>query len=290
MDDGTCARDVTTSTGLESSYTCDPDSAKLYGTCREKSSDVLGKKCQQHHGSSLTSTPNAFSYVLEQRTSTSASGSASRAIVNSGGSLIARPISDTVTDATPSNEDFVEGSNGICGEFRFYNATGVTVAINDADNVGTPDVPYLSLAGTLRTALWVGFCDEQRVCRECVPGAGARGSGAQFGQICLNGQMYAAADVDGTSRSYTENTQAGTQLGTTFMVILLILLFAIYMYAQAREFRHANGLKPLTCCEVLLCCGVCSKIGGKEARPVAADKTAAGTASPIKPAAAAATA
>ena len=93
---------------------------------------------------------------------------------------------------------------------------------------------------------------------ECEPGSGS----ASDEQVCLNGKLYAAMDVDNTARSFAQNTVAGTQLGTTFMVILLIVLFGAYMLSEAKRARAAAGAPPMTCCECMLCCGACSSDGG----------------------------
>jgi len=245
-------------------YVCDAESRALRGVCREKSTDVLGKTCKPHTGNSQTSTVSMQHPALGGVGSGVDGGSAGLANGISG--FVARPIELDPQEFDPSNDDFGTGSGGVCGEFRYFNSTGVTGAI-DAQLQGTTNDPAFSRACTVRQGLWWGVCDEDRICRECVPGSSAQGSNARDGRVCLNGQTFSAADVDGTNRSYTENTQAGTQLGTTFMVILLIILFAFYMYAQAKEFRHENGLKPMSCCECILCCGACSKLGGAADAP-----------------------
>jgi len=259
-DDGICSLGTNSPDGRFSKwYSCDGDSAALAGICRDKSSDVLGKKCRVNTGFSQTSSANVMHPALQSISNTVSGGSA--AIVSSSGNTVTSTNVMGPRRTNPANDAFGEGSNGICGEFRYYNATGVATQTSSSLQ-GTIQNPFFSQAGTPRQELWRGVCDEDRICRECLPGAGSQGSGAVDGRICLNGQMFSAKDVDGTNRSYNDNTQAGTQLGTTFMVILLILLFVFYMYAQAKEYRHANGLKPLSCCETILCCGACSKLSG----------------------------
>jgi len=255
-------------------YFCDGDSAALAGICREKSSDVLGKKCRVNTGSSQTSSVFMMHPALQSINDVVMGGSA--AIVSSSGDVVVPTNYMGPRRTNPVNDAFGEGSNGICGEFLYYNATGVADDM-DEDLLGPSRNPFFSQAGTPRRELWRGVCDEERICRECLPGAGSQGNGAEDGRICLNGQMFSAKDVDGTSRSYTDNTQAGTQLGTTFMVILLILLFAFYMYAQAKEFRHANGIKPMSCYETILCCGACSKLEAGSSSSTAPAPAAADT-------------
>jgi hypothetical protein len=261
MDEGICSLGTLTPDNAFQLYVCDPDSNKLVGMCRAKSTDVLGKSCVSHLKDGSNDGQDVMHPVLGIRNagSNSLSGGPT-AVFNSTGGVLSHPNRDDVTEFSPDNSDFAEGTGGMCGEFLFYNATAVSTAMG-TDNVATPESPALSLAGTPRAALWTGFCDSDRVCRECVPGAGSNGHGASFGQICLNGQLLSAKDVDGTDRSYTTDTVASTQLGTTFMVILLVILFAVHMYTVAREFRHGHSLQPMTCCEVFLCCGACSRLG-----------------------------
>lgn len=266
LDDGLCSLgSASPDSRFTRWYNCDSTSAALFGVCREKSSDVLGKTCVSHMQSATSLTTPAMVHPILGSSSTAAPGG--QLAVRGAGSVVPAANRFDPVGANPSNNDFGEGSGGICGEFRFINTSGIAT---DAFGRSTGPDSSLSQAGLVRVALWTGFCDANRVCQECVPGAGQNGVGANAGSICLNGRMFSAQDVDGTNRSYTSNTLAGTQLGTTFMVILLIVLFVVYMYGQSREFRHAHGLPALSWWEVALCCGVCARLGPAAPAPAAA--------------------
>ena len=127
---------------------------------------------------------------------------------------------------------------GSCGEYRFFNGSKDSIqTMNDAKQV--------------RTALWQGVCIDNK-CREC------DGSFGVQGQICLNGRTWTRLDVDGSVNSFAQNTVAGTELGTTAMIILLMIFFCIHMYAENNKYKLSKGMGPLTCCEVLCCCGTCA--------------------------------
>jgi len=256
MDDGIC--------GSSTFYSCGSDSGELFGMCREKSSDVLGKRCRhssQSDGGGFTTTG------LVQGAAASFNGFDSSpnsvpTFANGYGPSTYKYMSfdrDLVRKGDADDKGVAKGAFGACGEYVFYEA---------AAPGSSPNTPLRSDA---RGALWEGFCTADQKCVECVPGEG--NGNRNNGVTCLNGKTFSAMDVDGTVRTFAENTAAGSILGTTSMIVVLVFLFAFYMYAEARRHRQAHGLPDLSCCECLLCCGACSKPAvatKKTSNPVAA--------------------
>jgi Cys-rich repeat protein len=237
LDDGIC--DTST---IPFKYNCDPDSGKLFGMCRQKSPDVLGKTCRNIFAPSYASmnaapSSNPLPSVMTDGQPVAAAIVSVPAAGRAPGQMGPGGINAGVTsEGDTSNDAFAKGANGVCGEFRFSLA-------ND------PAALDATRPSVVRAALWTGFCDSQRLCMECVPGAGGSG-----GSVCLNGQKLNSIDVDGTVRTFSHNTAAGSILGTTSMVILLILMWASYMFTEARRSRHSLGLSPMTYLECLFCC------------------------------------
>ena len=238
LDDGICTDAV------GNYYVCDSDSNKLGGLCREKSPQVLGSRCRSVYGANNGATSVSTQSVVYPGAN----------IANPSGSGAPYGTGNTMPGAfpikgEPTNKDFVQGSGGACGEWRYYNGSAPQSAMTGIGNA--------NVDGTPRAALWTGVCVNGR-CRECYPGE--RTFGAE-GKVCLNGRTFSAMDVDGTVRTFAENTNASTELGTTAMVILLLIMFWTFSYAQAKRWRAANGKEDMTCCQCLLCCDACTKPG-----------------------------
>jgi len=236
LDNGMCQRNGLP--GTNSWYNCDADSGKLMGLCVAKSPEVLNQKCRSAWAGAVGSTPSASGMVYPTTSAPSIDG-------NEGNPTASGTMNDLFAFKGDAAAPFAKGGTGACGEWRFYNGSA------PYDDSGSE---FISSANRPRYALWTGIC-HRGVCKECYPGS-AFGRG---GKICLNGRTYAAMDVDGTVRTFAEDTGAGTELGTTAMVILLLIVFWMYMYAEAKRWRAANGKGPMSCCECLCCCDACTK-------------------------------
>lgn len=226
---------TTLSGGATYRYICNEEGLGPMYTCRDKSTDVLGKKCR----------PGATATAVT-------SGSAP--------TLFDQNVVEGNTD-----DSFATGY-GYCGEVLYYNASNPLFASFNADSG-----KVISPGGLVWQTLWSGEC-VNHMCYECAPGSYSQGS-LTSSKACVNGRYVAGMDVDGTVRSFTENTLAGTQLGGTMMIVLLIGIFMIYMLGQARRHRELMGDDGLGCCAVLCCCGTFSSAerpGKSTTNPVAA--------------------
>jgi len=214
-------------------YYCDAESAKFLGMCREKSADVLGKTCR------TSFTPNGNGFATTPVLAAAGGTFPTVATVSSGtaaGQPTAPVSSGIAMQGDAKNDKMAKGGFGVCGEYRY--------------GVGSDPSPLAtSSESNIRFALWTGYCDQDRVCVECVPG-----STDLSGKVCLNGKTFSSMDVDGTVRTFAQNTAAGGILGTTSMIILLVCMWASYMFTEARRARHQMGMPAMTCIECLFCC------------------------------------
>ena len=234
LDDGICD-----SVGGGAKYYCDAESNKFVGMCRQKSPDVLGKTCRNTYTFSSANGYNAFSAMQVAANDAQVFGNINVPAAGAGvGAIISGLSAGIATSGDAKNDKMAKGAYGACGEFRYQ-------AASDPAPSATPS---FADAG-IRAALWTGYCNQDRVCVECVPGQRQMG-----GKVCLNGKSYSTMDVDGTVRTFAQNTSAGSILGTTSMIMLLAFMWAAYMYSEAVRGRHRMGLAPMTWCECIFCC------------------------------------
>lgn len=152
-----------------------------------------------------------------------------------------------VIPGTDADEHFVEG-HGYCGEKAYYRGNS-----RDAGNV----------AGMVRRNLWTGACVDG-TCMECTPGRWSPGSvsSSTNPRVCLNGDIASARDVDGTIRTFNQDTRAGVLFTLVWGCIILLLLFCAHMVGEARRHREKVSGPPLSCGDYVKCCGACSRTPG----------------------------
>ena len=229
-------------------YVCDEFTHSRYGMCVNKE-DVLGGPCRTI---SLATPPSGYvspySYTSAGLTGTSKGGSApSLALAASG---------------TVDTKGQSPGLHGFCGGVRFYNSTGVEWTLGGGGgSVGIgPSTP--SQANLARVVLWTGACVNQ-VCLECAPEQVPAQLQSSCGRFCLNGAIEEVQYVDGTSRTFTINTVAGTTLAAVLMIILLQLCVCAGAYVTTTLKVPAGEPTPLDrATEAMLaclrpCCGCC---------------------------------
>jgi len=206
-----------------------------------------GEYCHTDLGG-LSTTTDGQLYVIDPESAAKAGTCQKKNPDILGGKCdLAASTATQIIPGTDADEHFVEG-HGFCGEKAFYPGNS-----RDANNV----------AGQVRDNLWTGACVDG-TCMECTPGtwvAGTLGS-AINARVCLNGDVASARDVDGTIRTFNQDTRAGVLFTLVWGCIILLLLFCAHMVGEARRHREKVGGPPLSCGDYVKCCGACSRTPG----------------------------
>jgi hypothetical protein len=124
----------------------------------------------------------------------------------------------------------VQGQSGpvACGDAVYINNTMSNSQFNSSS------LPYVWL--------WQGYCDANRVCRECAPSGALVSPSTQCSnqQICLDGTYFPVLSLDQTIRTFANDTRAGTLLAIVFMFLVLLFGMAIQCFMGYRS----RGAKP----------------------------------------------
>ncbi|CAE7921592.1 unnamed protein product, partial [Symbiodinium sp. KB8] len=150
---------------------CDTTSAPLFGLCRSKSPNVLGKQCRPNLVTTDAGSPPVSSAVS---TSVAYPG----ATPDNG--VIGTPQQVSGVPLGPNELFVVQGTAGT--NFTFLYAPRVTVG------------GYVSTPQRARATLWEGFCSHEQVCLECEPGASGLATKSYNGKVCRNGYLVTAGD------------------------------------------------------------------------------------------------
>jgi hypothetical protein len=207
-----------TGTGTDA-YVCDNEANSWIGTCRNKSTQVLGKSCRAVETARVTS------------------------VVTNGapgaGTGASRPdtLGATFRDLDARN-GFAPGA-GFCGEVRYLNDTGVgAVAIGST-------TPQFRLNGTVRTTLWTGSCVAGR-CMECNPSSFPSDTVVTSGKTCVNGYLVTPVTVDNTLRTLVFNTTGSAAAVTASFAVLLFLIALCSMQNAGNRHRELYGEDPMS--------------------------------------------
>lgn len=186
-------------------YVCDADSHRNAGICRPK--DIANEIINKPCRAESANTYDALSSG-QTRTLGSA------AVLVSEGNRDDR--SDGITGA------------GFCGQARYYNTSNVD---------GTDD--NIVRAGVARTILWTGECVND-ICQECNDGS----TPCSGDKTCIRGLLRDTIVVDGTIRTFTSNTVAGTALAGVMMIIVVQIIFVVYFVVERGDaHRQENEAK-----------------------------------------------
>lgn len=211
-------------TGSNAFYTCDSFSRARLGVCiaKDPTGDIIGQTCR-----------NTFKVGSATRMPTTVDPSTAAV----SGITIADYMSDStanglvLVDGGVVVDDLPQTGAGFCGRARYYNASSVDTSASVASSA--------VLNNGARAILWQGIC-ANGICQECL-GAGETCAGAQQ---CIDGKSAQTIVVDGTSRTFSNNTLASTMLAAVLMIIILQLCVCCRIF-QARKYRKQDQMAEM---------------------------------------------
>lgn len=207
-----------------SNYVCDTEANSWIGSCRNKSTQVLGHKCRTVETARVTNVAPAGTPSLASADNTPAS------------------LGATFRSLTARN-GFAPGA-GFCGEVRYVNESGMTLTSAGAAN------PEFRTNGTARTILWTGSCVAGR-CMECNPSTYPSDSVNSRGKTCVNGRWLAPITIDGTARTIVYSATGSAAGVTAAFVVILFLIALCAMQNAGNRHRELYGEKPMSLLDIV---------------------------------------
>lgn len=197
-----CHKDAGVCNTVNGVYTCDLGSAQKLGLCRKKDINKEILGKACRSGAGATLAQSGAFAVA-------ANPNTAQLLVSEGPNY--------------NGDDTSATADKFCGEVLFYNASSNVANVR---------------GGEARSILWEGYCFNGE-CHECAPNTVDTCQGRRS---CINGQQMETINVDGTIRTFTSNTVAGTLLAGVMMIILVQALI-VCRICQARKYHRAGEAK-----------------------------------------------
>uniref|UniRef100_A0A7S1GEC1 Uncharacterized protein n=1 Tax=Bicosoecida sp. CB-2014 TaxID=1486930 RepID=A0A7S1GEC1_9STRA len=204
LDNGICYTGSDYNSGDSVYAVCSGESYRKYGICIDKdpADAIIGQSCRTDVGAIADDARDLFQDLDRSDRLPLVAESASAALAVEGG---------------------ITG-NGFCGKAVYYNNTPPAGAPwQDGRDEASP-------ANVARRILWSGKC-VNHVCQECDQGSSTCNGNLQ----CIQGRWEERIVVDGTARTFNENTLAGLGLATVLMIVLLQLCTCVRIFQAYRQ-------------------------------------------------------